>query len=160
MLLTIIMVNWYNTSWWITKYWLSKDSGVPHTTVNVPDVLDVHSWHEFIKAIMNMPYEDFLIERRKLMAAKIKVAFETLKKAATWARPHFYFATLSNYSKIRTPQGLHPTVTPNFGAAEICNWIKRTRASEVSIWPRKPLFYAFFGGFGLRRRLFLLYQNQ
>lgn len=28
-----------------------------------------------------MPYEDFLIERRKLMAAKIKVAFEVLKKA-------------------------------------------------------------------------------
>lgn len=51
--------------------------------MNVPDVLDVHSWHEFIKAIMNMPYEDFLIERRKLMAAKIKVAFETLKMAAT-----------------------------------------------------------------------------
>lgn len=35
-----------------------------------------HGWE-------NMPYEDFLIERRKLMAAKIKVAFETLKKAAT-----------------------------------------------------------------------------
>ena len=31
----------------------------------------------------NMPYEDFLIERRKLMAAKIKAAFEILKKAAT-----------------------------------------------------------------------------
>ena len=29
----------------------------------------------------NMPYEDFLIERRKLMATKIKVAFEILKKA-------------------------------------------------------------------------------
>lgn len=28
-----------------------------------------------------MPYEDFLIELRKLMAAKIKVAFEVLKKA-------------------------------------------------------------------------------
>lgn len=28
----------------------------------------------------NMPYEDFLIERRKLMAAKIKAAFEQLKK--------------------------------------------------------------------------------
>lgn len=31
----------------------------------------------------NMAYEDFLIERRKLMAAKIKAAFEILKKAAT-----------------------------------------------------------------------------
>lgn len=28
----------------------------------------------------NMPYEGFLIERRKLMAAKIKAAFEQLKK--------------------------------------------------------------------------------
>lgn len=28
----------------------------------------------------HMPYEDFLIERRKLMAAKIKAAFEQLKK--------------------------------------------------------------------------------
>ena len=27
-----------------------------------------------------MPYEDFLIERRKLMAAKIKAAVEQLKK--------------------------------------------------------------------------------
>ena len=35
-----------------------------------------HGWE-------NMPYEDFLIERRKLMAAKIKAAFEILKKAAT-----------------------------------------------------------------------------
>ena len=26
-----------------------------------------------------MPYEDFLVERRKLMAAKIKQAFEVLK---------------------------------------------------------------------------------
>lgn len=34
-----------------------------------------HGWE-------NMPYEDFLIERRKLMAAKIKAAFEILKKAA------------------------------------------------------------------------------
>lgn len=32
-----------------------------------------HGWE-------NMPYEDFLIERRKLMAAKIKAAFEQLKK--------------------------------------------------------------------------------
>ena len=35
-----------------------------------------HGWE-------NMDYEDFLIERRKLMAAKIKAAFEILKKAAT-----------------------------------------------------------------------------
>lgn len=35
-----------------------------------------HGWE-------NMAYEDFLIERRKLMAAKIKAAFEILKKAAT-----------------------------------------------------------------------------
>ena len=35
-----------------------------------------HGWEK-------MPYEDFLIERRKLMAAKIKAAFEILKKAAT-----------------------------------------------------------------------------
>ena len=34
-----------------------------------------HGWE-------NMPYEDFLIERRKLMAAEIKAAFEILKKAA------------------------------------------------------------------------------
>lgn len=33
-----------------------------------------HGWEQ-------MPYEDFLIERRKLMAAKIKAAFEVLKKA-------------------------------------------------------------------------------
>ena len=32
-----------------------------------------HGWE-------NMPYEDFLVERRKLMAAKIKQAFELLKK--------------------------------------------------------------------------------
>lgn len=32
-----------------------------------------HGWE-------NMPYEDFLVERRKLMAAKIKQAFEMLKK--------------------------------------------------------------------------------
>lgn len=32
-----------------------------------------HGWE-------NMPYEDFLIECRKLMAAKIKAAFEQLKK--------------------------------------------------------------------------------
>lgn len=31
-----------------------------------------HGWE-------NMPYEDSLIERRKLMAAKIKQAFEILK---------------------------------------------------------------------------------
>ena len=30
----------------------------------------------------NMPYEDFLIERRKLMAVKIKQAFEILKNNA------------------------------------------------------------------------------
>lgn len=35
-----------------------------------------HGWE-------NMAYEDFLIERRKLMAAKIKADFEILKKAAT-----------------------------------------------------------------------------
>lgn len=35
-----------------------------------------HGWE-------NMPYEDFLVERRKLMAARIKTAFETLKAAAT-----------------------------------------------------------------------------
>ena len=35
-----------------------------------------HGWE-------NMVYEGFLIERRKLMAAKIKAAFEILKKAAT-----------------------------------------------------------------------------
>ena len=35
-----------------------------------------HGWEK-------MPYEDFLTERRKLMAAKIKAAFEILKKAAT-----------------------------------------------------------------------------
>lgn len=35
-----------------------------------------HGWE-------NIAYEDFLIERRKLMAAKIKAAFEILKKAAT-----------------------------------------------------------------------------
>ena len=34
-----------------------------------------HSWE-------NMSYEDFLIERRKLMAAKIKHAFEILKNNA------------------------------------------------------------------------------
>lgn len=34
-----------------------------------------HGWE-------NMPYEEFLIERRKLMAAKIKEAFEVLLKAA------------------------------------------------------------------------------
>lgn len=34
-----------------------------------------HGWE-------NMSYEDFLVERRKLMAAKIKVAFEVLLKAA------------------------------------------------------------------------------
>lgn len=34
-----------------------------------------HGWE-------NMPYEDFLIERRKLMAAKIKQAFEILKNNA------------------------------------------------------------------------------
>lgn len=34
-----------------------------------------HGWE-------NMPYEDFLVERRKLMAAKIKQAFEVLKKNA------------------------------------------------------------------------------
>ena len=33
-----------------------------------------HSWE-------NMSYEDFLVERRKLMAAKIKIAYEKLKKA-------------------------------------------------------------------------------
>ena len=33
-----------------------------------------HGWE-------NMSYEDFLIERRKLMAAKIKIAYEKLKKA-------------------------------------------------------------------------------
>ena len=59
----------------------------------------------------------------------------------------FNFAIPFNYSKIRTPQGLHPTVRSDSGMAEINNWIKRKRASEVSIWPRKPLFYAFFGGF-------------
>lgn len=35
-----------------------------------------HGWE-------NMPYEDFLFERRKFMAAKIKATFEILKKAAT-----------------------------------------------------------------------------
>lgn len=59
----------------------------------------------------------------------------------------FNFSTLFNYSKIRTPQGLLPTVPPDFGTAEIHNCIKRKRAFEVSILPRKPLFYAFFGGF-------------
>ena len=34
-----------------------------------------HGWE-------NMPYEDFLVERRKLMAAKIKQAFEVLKNNA------------------------------------------------------------------------------
>lgn len=34
-----------------------------------------HGWE-------NMPYEEFLMERRKLMAAKIKEAFEVLLKAA------------------------------------------------------------------------------
>ena len=34
-----------------------------------------HGWE-------NMPYEEFLVERRKLMAAKIKKAFEVLKKNA------------------------------------------------------------------------------
>lgn len=34
-----------------------------------------HGWE-------NMPYEEFLVERRKLMAAKIKEAFEVLKKNA------------------------------------------------------------------------------
>jgi len=34
-----------------------------------------HGWE-------NMPYEDFLIERRKLMAMKIKRAFEILKSNA------------------------------------------------------------------------------
>ena len=59
----------------------------------------------------------------------------------------FNFSTLFNYSKIRTPQGLLTTVPPDFGTAEIHNCIKRKRAFEVSILPRKPLFYAFFGGF-------------
>lgn len=35
------------------------------------------------KGYVKVGYEDFLIERRKLMAAKIKAAFEILKKAAT-----------------------------------------------------------------------------
>ena len=35
-----------------------------------------HGWE-------NMLYEDFLVERRKLMAAKIKEAFESLKNAVT-----------------------------------------------------------------------------
>ena len=35
-----------------------------------------HGWE-------NMTYEDFMIKRRKLMAAKNKAAFEILKKAAT-----------------------------------------------------------------------------
>lgn len=34
-----------------------------------------HGWEK-------MPYDDFLIERRKLMAAKILAAFEILKKNA------------------------------------------------------------------------------
>ena len=59
----------------------------------------------------------------------------------------FNFAIHFNYSQIHTPQGLHPTVPPDFGTAEIHNWIKRKRAFGVSDWPRKPLFYAFFGGF-------------
>lgn len=59
----------------------------------------------------------------------------------------FNFAIPFNYSQIHTPQGLHPTVPPDFGTAEIHNWIKRKRAFGVSDWPRKPLFYAFFGGF-------------
>ena len=59
----------------------------------------------------------------------------------------FNFAIPFNYSQIHTPQGLHPTVPPDFGTAEIHNWIKRKRAFGVSDWLRKPLFYAFFGGF-------------
>ena len=35
-----------------------------------------HGWEK-------MTYEDFLVERRKLMAAKIKAAFEILKKNVT-----------------------------------------------------------------------------
>ena len=35
-----------------------------------------HGWE-------SMPYEDFLMERRRLMAAKIKAAFEQLKRAVT-----------------------------------------------------------------------------
>ena len=35
-----------------------------------------HGWE-------NMEYEVFLVERRKLMAAKIKAAFEKLKKNVT-----------------------------------------------------------------------------
>lgn len=34
-----------------------------------------HGWE-------NMAYEDFLVERRKLMAARIKEAFEQLRKNA------------------------------------------------------------------------------
>ena len=49
-----------------------------------------------------------------------------------------------NSSKIHIPQGLPP---PGIGTEEIGNWTKQTRAFKVSIWPQKPLFYAFFGGF-------------
>lgn len=41
--------------------WMEEENALPH------------GWE-------NMPYEDFLVERRKLMAAKIKQAFELLKK--------------------------------------------------------------------------------
>ena len=58
----------------------------------------------------------------------------------------FNFAIPFNYSKIHTPQGLHPTMPPDIGPAEIHNWTNRKRASEVVNWPRKPLFYAFLGG--------------
>ena len=46
-----------------------------------------------------------------------------LRKLRTTLRSikSFNFAIPFNYSKIHTPQGLHPTLQSGIGAAEICN---------------------------------------
>lgn len=51
------------------------------------------------------------------MTMCMDVSSVVTKAAAVWIKP-FNFATPFNYSKIRTPQGIHPTVSPIVGTVK------------------------------------------
>lgn len=53
-----------------------------YTRVSTAIQVDGYSLDALPHGWENMKYEDFLVERRKLMAARIKEAFEQLRKNA------------------------------------------------------------------------------
>ena len=76
---------------------------------------------EELRRILNSKNEAIVILNNYFKGGVGKSKLSTMFAYLTDKFKPFNFAIPFNYSQIHTPQGLHPTVPPDFGTAEIHN---------------------------------------